>query len=168
MAFSCYRIFRSVRSVCLPVTTVVGFSFLLTWIFILYQPTPGPGIIQRMGWQSWDSIDDKPPNVDASTGNSNTGGSNTGGTDVDWWNVTTTEDNVDYAGLPLDVWNPLLPHITGCQLQIPPCNNIADSYSVSIRTSSHTLRDGSRFGRGPLPAGYNKRARRNKGEMGPC
>ncbi len=70
-----------------------------------------------MGWQSWESVDEKKPNVDTSTGG-NTGsgsGSNTGSGDVDWWNVTTTQDNVDYAGLPLDVWNPLLPHDTGCE-----------------------------------------------------
>lgn len=124
MPSSCFRIFRAVRSVCLPVTTVIGFCFLLTWVFILYQPTPGPGVIQRMGWQSWESVDERPLNIGVSTGNNNTGtgkGSNTGGGaggDVDWWNVTATEDNVDYAGLPLDVWNPLLPHNTGCKWSI--------------------------------------------------
>ncbi|KXN86602.1 putative inactive purple acid phosphatase 29 [Leucoagaricus sp. SymC.cos] len=118
MALSFLRLFRAVRSVCLPVTTVVGFCFLLTWIFILYQPTPGPGLIQRMGWQAWESVDET---VSPSKGPSNTipsEGSSTGSDggnpdDVDWWNVTKTDDTIDYAGLPLDVWNPLLPHNTG-------------------------------------------------------
>jgi len=114
MAISFLCCFRGIRSVCVPVTTVVGFCFLLTWIFILYKPTPGPGIIQRMGWQAWESVD---VTVDSSTGGSNatpsTGDTSTG---VDWWNVTTTPDNIDYASFPLDVWNPLLPHNTGCKL----------------------------------------------------
>ena len=33
--------------------------------------------------------------------------------DVDWWNVTQEENEIDYASLPLDVWSPLLPHNTG-------------------------------------------------------
>ena len=34
---------------------------------------------------------------------------------VDWWNVTTPEDNtVDEASLPLDTYAPLLQHDTGC------------------------------------------------------
>ncbi|KAF5362132.1 hypothetical protein D9756_002488 [Leucocoprinus leucothites] len=119
MAISFLCCFRGVRSVCLPVTTVVGFCFLLTWVFILYQPTPGPGIIQRMGWQAWESVDSTA--TAPSKGNTDTvsnEGSNTGGNgdvpnDVDWWNVTTKQDNIDYGSFPLDTWNPLLPHNTG-------------------------------------------------------
>jgi hypothetical protein len=34
---------------------------------------------------------------------------------VDWWNVTTPEDNtIDTASFPLDTYAPLLPHDTGC------------------------------------------------------
>jgi len=115
MAISFLCCFRGIRSVCVPVTTVVGFCFLLTWIFILYKPTPGPGIIQRMGWQAWESVDVTV--LDSSTGDSNAAGDNGDtSTDVDWWNVTTTPNNIDYASFPLDVWNPLLPHNTGCKL----------------------------------------------------
>lgn len=33
---------------------------------------------------------------------------------VDWWNVTNNDEtNFDSTSLPLDVWNPLLPHDTG-------------------------------------------------------
>jgi hypothetical protein len=99
----------------MPVTTIVGFCFLLTWIFILYQPSPGPGLIQRMGWQAWESVDEAlPPSKgsDDITIPSDPSDSS----DVDWWNVTATEDNTDYASFPLDIWNPLLPHNTGCEL----------------------------------------------------
>jgi hypothetical protein len=68
-----------------------------------------------MGWQSWESVDE----ISLPEGNGNAGPSNTGGTedalgDTDWWNVTATDKNIDYASLPLDIWNPLLPHKTGC------------------------------------------------------
>lgn len=92
---------------------------MLMFIFILYQPTPGPGIIQRLGWQSWDTIDIQ---EGPSTPTNTSGGVTTGSTQpppeipsgVDWWNVTTaTEEVVDQASLPLDVWAPLMPHDTG-------------------------------------------------------
>ena len=118
---SCWRFFRALRSMCAPITTGIGFSFLLTWIFILYQPSSGPGLIQRVGWQSWDSIS-LPPEGSTATGGASTPNKPSGGnTDVevpsgvDWWNVTDSQDtNFDSTSLPLDVWNPLLPHDTGC------------------------------------------------------
>jgi hypothetical protein len=111
-----YRFVRFMRSICAPFTAVVGFSCLLTFIFILYQPTPGPGAHQRLGWQSWDLITTTkdtsqvptneqavPPKVSDPTLEG-----------VDWWNVTNSDDQkVDSASLPLDVWAPLLPHDTG-------------------------------------------------------
>lgn len=97
---------------------------MLIFIFILYQPTPGPGIIQRLGWQSWDVLSS------ATTANT-TGGIAAGSPPpvdtaeqipdgVDWWNVTT-EEQVDSASLPLDVWAPLLPHDTGRASAITMC-----------------------------------------------
>lgn len=93
---------------CAPITACIGFSCLLTFIFILYQPTPGPGIVQKLGWQSWDLISMADTQMEESTSPSVPEG-------VDWWNVTTPEDNtVDAASLPLDMYAPLLPHDTGC------------------------------------------------------
>ncbi|KAJ6581440.1 Metallo-dependent phosphatase [Mycena capillaripes] len=110
------RLGRWLRNVSVPVSTFISFCSMLLFIFILYQPTPGPGIIQRLGWQSWDVIGI--PQKDLSTTNT-TGGVATGSSPVeqipagvDWWNVTT-EEVVDQASLPLDVWAPLMPHDTG-------------------------------------------------------
>ncbi|TFK71339.1 Metallo-dependent phosphatase [Pluteus cervinus] len=120
--FSCWRFFRALRSMCAPITTGIGFSFLLTWIFILYQPSSGPGLVQRVGWQSWDSISLPPEGGSSASGGASTNPSTPGGgnTDVevpsgvDWWNVTNSQDNsFDSTSLPLDVWNPVLPHDTG-------------------------------------------------------
>ncbi|KDQ50774.1 hypothetical protein JAAARDRAFT_185989 [Jaapia argillacea MUCL 33604] len=102
------RFFRYLRSICAPMSAIIGFSCLLTFIFILYQPTPGPGELQRMGWQSWDVI-----SMDAATGSEGNVSLPTVPEGVDWWNVTQEEEYVDPASLPLDVWSPLLPHNTG-------------------------------------------------------
>lgn len=101
---------------CAPILTVVGFSLILTYMLVLYQPTRGPGIKQRMGWQSWEVIDapitmssgnsSSPPSSPPSSPNKPTEG-------VDWWNVSTPDEKVDLSSLPLDVWSPLLPHDTG-------------------------------------------------------
>ncbi|KAJ7091319.1 Metallo-dependent phosphatase-like protein [Mycena belliarum] len=111
------RLGRWLRNVSVPLSTFVSFSCMLVFIFILYQPTPGPGIIQRLGWQSWDVITTPQPDLVTT----NTTGSVTTGYPpskeppggVDWWNVTAPEEKIDYASLPLDVWAPLLPHDTG-------------------------------------------------------
>ena len=110
MAITCGRIFRFLRSILVPVGVVTGFGLLLTWILILYQPIEGPGELQRMGWQAWDTVKDgtASPNTDASTE-----GSGSVPQGVDWWNVTS-EAKPDVQSLPLDKWNPLLPHVTGC------------------------------------------------------
>lgn len=85
------------------------------FIFILYQPNAGPGIVQRVGWQSWDVVGNSqtPSNVDTSTGISNP----TVPDGVDWWNVTDTNVEVDSSSLPLDIWAPLMPHDIGCKSQ---------------------------------------------------
>ena len=110
VSVTCSKFLRSLRSVCAPITTLVGFSLLLTYIFVLYQPTRGPGLVQKLGWQSWDLV--------SMVGQASTpqGPTSTGNEDhtVDWWNVTKPEESVDLSSLPLDVWSPLLPHDTGC------------------------------------------------------
>jgi hypothetical protein len=111
-SFSLQRVLRFMRSVQYMIA-VFGFSCLLTFIFILYQPTAGPGIIQHLGWQSWETISSatqaRPPRP---TQTPSSGSSTT--PDVDWWNVTEPQHgDVDSASFPLDVWAPLLPHDTG-------------------------------------------------------
>jgi hypothetical protein len=94
------------------------FSLLLTWIFVLYQPSPGPGELQHMGWQAWELVSN--PNkgsVDQHTSNGTVdSGSKTPVQEgVDWWNVTVEDNGVDTTSFPLDKWLPLLPHDTGCK-----------------------------------------------------
>lgn len=104
MALSCSRFFRFLRSIAEPALAIVGFSCLLTFIFILYQPTPGPGISQKVGWQSWDSV--------SSVGNSTT--PEDVSVDTDWWKVSYPGDEPsDTSSYPLDYWAPFLPHDTG-------------------------------------------------------
>ena len=111
MAITLSRFIRFIRSIFVPATVIIGFSCLLTFFFVLYQPTRGPGEVQRLGWQSWDVVAPSSlPSTPASSplpGNPNN--------EVDWWNVTEPDANpVDTSSLPLDVWSPLLPHDTGC------------------------------------------------------
>lgn len=114
------RVGRFLRAVFAPVTTIFCFSCLLTFIFILYQPHPGPGAIQRLGWQSWDIISDT---QSASTSTAAGDGSEDleippgNDSEVDWWNITGSGEDTtfDPASLPLDVWDPLMPHDTGCE-----------------------------------------------------
>ena len=122
MAFNVYRLGRGFRAILAPLSAIIGFSCLLTFLFVLYQPTPGPGIQQRLGWQSWDVVDSTLPLADTDTSIDIGSGDDDveAGDDmpaedgVDWWNVTAPQDSVDSASLPLDVWAPLLPHDTGC------------------------------------------------------
>jgi hypothetical protein len=119
MAFNvCGRLSRFLRATIVPAAIVFMFSILLTFVFILYKPSFGPGDLQHVGWQAWEPIsaltegshnvevvDEKPPSA-------TTDGE---GLDVDWWNTTRPADSgVDTASLPLDVWTPLLQHDTGC------------------------------------------------------
>ena len=111
-------LFRFVKSMSGLISTFFGFAFILTSIFILQQPSPGPGVIQRLGWQSWDVITMPTQNYSSaeSSNVSGTGSSDppNGTEQVDWWNVTAPESGFDASTLPLDVWAPLLPHNTGC------------------------------------------------------
>jgi hypothetical protein len=116
--FSIFRFFRFLRSLCAPITACIGFSCLLAFVFILYQPTPGPGIVQKLGWQSWDLITMTDAQVEEST-HTSTGSVATVPEGVDWWNVSKPQDNpIDVASLPLDEYAPLLPHDTGCASMI--------------------------------------------------
>ncbi|KAI0642441.1 Metallo-dependent phosphatase [Trametes meyenii] len=123
--FSLFRLGRFIRSIFVPTASIIAFSCLLTFVFILYQPTPGPGSIQQLGWQSWDvvreyegqsAMTDRPTEV---LGSPTVGPVPDG---VDWWNVTTGPEIVDAASLPLDVWDPLMQHDTGLsEIRITEC-----------------------------------------------
>lgn len=125
MALSCNRAFRFLRSIFVPTATILGFSCLLLFFFILYQPTDGPGDQLRLGWQSWDYISSSSDAAYIGAGSANAeeeqitspGQEDTSVPEgTDWWNVTQPEgQTVDSASLPLDIWNPLLPHDTGCE-----------------------------------------------------
>ena len=120
MAKAIGRFIRSIHSIFVPTTAIIGFSCLLTFFFVLYQPTRGPGDVQRLGWQSWDTISPLPtadlPSGVNEAGNQPPPTSGDHDTDVDWWNVTVPGSTTaaDSSSLPLDVWAPLLPHDTGC------------------------------------------------------
>ncbi|KAH9931932.1 Metallo-dependent phosphatase [Fomitopsis serialis] len=124
MAFSLYRLGRFLRSIFSPLAAFVGFSCLLTFLFILYQPNAGPGAKQRVGWQSWEFVNEVTVSSAGASGNTGTTiGTPSQADGVDWWNVTTSEKpTVDSASLPLDVWDPLLPHDTGLsEIEITRC-----------------------------------------------
>lgn len=122
-AFSCARLFRSLRGIFAPTAAVIGFSCLLTFLFILYQPTVGPGISQRLGWQSWDTVTtidyfDKGPSTVNDTQEAQPTPVNGGEVEgTDWWETSSSQPwdtTDDIESYPLDVWAPLLPHDTGC------------------------------------------------------
>ncbi|KAL4250483.1 hypothetical protein ABKN59_006972 [Abortiporus biennis] len=102
MSTSLFRFARFLRSIFLPTAAVIAFSCMLTFVFVLYQPTAGPGSVQRLGWQAWDSISDK---VVAPSPNTPVGATE------DTAQPPPSHSGVDC--LPLDVWDPLMPHDTG-------------------------------------------------------
>ena len=134
VSFSCYKCFRGLRSMCAPILTVVGFSLILTYILILYQPTRGPGIRQRMGWQSWEVID--APNTMTSGHPSSPSKPAEG---VDWWNVSLPDEKLDSSSLPLDVWSPLLPHDTGRTYHLFRLYCIPDKRLSSLRNYHYSV-----------------------------
>ena len=130
MGFSTRRLSKVARTTCAPFTAILAFSILLTVIFVLYQPTRGPGDLQKLGWQSWASVSPKPAtNGNVATNNTTTQNDNAGPGNVppgtDWWDVETPEPEIESSSLPLDVWDPLMPHDTGCMC------------AVSIRSKSY-------------------------------
>ncbi|KAI9435260.1 Metallo-dependent phosphatase [Lactarius indigo] len=146
MAITLGRFVRFIRSIFVPATAIIGFSSLLTFFFVLYQPTRGPGDIQRLGWQAWDVVSSSPASDLPGSANDShvdqevppTPENPDGG--VDWWNVTgPSASPVDSASLPLDVWSPLLPHDTGlsdiivvrCMIDLTATDVCAPSSSTS-------------------------------------
>src|ERR1700731_3693881 len=87
------RLFRFMRSIQF-IIAVFCFSCLLAFIFVLYQPTPGPGIIQKLGWQSWDTVsldtlgDGRQRPKPTSTSEAS---APTAQPEVDWWNVSSSQ-----------------------------------------------------------------------------
>lgn len=116
------RFLRFIRSIITPMTTILAFATLLTWMFILYQPTNGPGNIQRLGWQAWESVSmvSQGPSSDTEATTPSDGGNPIHDTPegVDWWNVTSDEKVQDTSSFPLDKWLPLLPHDTGREYEL--------------------------------------------------
>jgi hypothetical protein len=69
--------------------------------------------VQRVGWQEWDRValkngaPQRPPTTSPSKAPQP-------GNDVDWWDIEgNTTNSQSSTSLPLDQWNPLLPHDTG-------------------------------------------------------
>lgn len=93
-------------------TAIIAFSLLLTIIFVLYQPSHGPGERQKLGWQSWATV--SPSSGIKNTSDSISSGPADVSEGVDWWDVIGTDQpTVDSASLPLDEWDPASPHDTG-------------------------------------------------------
>ncbi|GJE90394.1 metallo-dependent phosphatase [Phanerochaete sordida] len=116
------RLGRFLRSIFAPTVTIFGFSCLLTFIFVLYQPHPGPGALQRLGWQAWDRVDR--PVASSASQDIETTISEPSNDGVDWWNVTYPESAPSYdpASLPLDVWDPIMQHDTGLsEIEVTQC-----------------------------------------------
>jgi hypothetical protein len=144
-AFSCARFFRSLRGIFAPTAAVIGFSCLLTFIFILYQPTVGPGISQHLGWQAWDTVTtaDHFTNVTSTPTVTQPGDAEEAQTtpvdgedveETDWWETSSSQPwdaTDDIESYPLDVWAPLLPHDTGRTCTFTLCRGLGSiSYSV--------------------------------------
>ncbi|KAI5122495.1 hypothetical protein M0805_001403 [Coniferiporia weirii] len=117
MAVTCGHLWRFFRSIMAPMSTTLAFCLLLTWMFVLYQPTGGPGVLQRLDWQAWDSV-----TIDVPGPGSGSGANQSTAEGVEWWNVTSGEKQLDAFSFPLDVWSPLLPHETGLtEITIAKC-----------------------------------------------
>ncbi|THG93934.1 hypothetical protein EW026_g7427 [Hermanssonia centrifuga] len=141
MAVTLARLGRFLRSIFAPATAIISFSCILTFIFVLYQPHAGPGALQRLGWQSWDSISDIGPGVGSTGSQAPQDETEVGDIEVpssgdfpegvDWWNVAAPDNgvSVDPTSLPLDIWDPLMPHDTGLtEIDIKQC--LIDSYFI--------------------------------------
>lgn len=112
---SIFRFFRYLRSFLLPIAAVGALVFLLSAFLVLYQPLQGPEHVQRVGWQSWSIISLYDNSMNHTGQGSGSVTEPQHGSDVDWWNVTQHPDaKLDGNNFPLDVWNPLLLHDTGC------------------------------------------------------
>ncbi|OJA13538.1 hypothetical protein AZE42_07319 [Rhizopogon vesiculosus] len=136
------------RGIFAPTAAVIGFSCLLTFIFILYQPTVGPGLSQRLGWQAWDAVTtiDYFDKGSSTTQPGDAEAQPTPGNDgevegTDWWETTSSQPwdtTDDIESYPLDVWAPLLPQDTGiseidisrCMMPTAFAGNLCDPQST--------------------------------------
>ncbi|EJU03587.1 Metallo-dependent phosphatase [Dacryopinax primogenitus] len=113
----------ALRRLIVPFSVLVCFSFLLTFLFYLHRPR-GLQPIQniRFGWQAWDAVSYAPqPDRPASNGSGDTvKPPPTQG--KHWWEIPEVSDGTIPQTLPLDIWDPLLPHKTGLtELAIESC-----------------------------------------------
>lgn len=99
------------RSLLPPTVAWVVFAFLLSSVVLLSQPFPQTTISSKVGWQSWDVIELSSQRPIAANKTTEGGGGTVGdGAEED------DEDDDGWVGdvaLPLDSWDPLLPHSTG-------------------------------------------------------
>lgn len=158
MALSCGRFFRFFRALFAPAAAIVGFSCLLTFVFILYQPTTGPGVSQRLGWQSWDAVTEQQPGDSGSTPQD--------GSSTVWWNVTIPGE--DGSSYPTDAWMPLWPHDTGRACRHLSYHPLTLILLPSIRDCDHQVFRSTWARRGHVYARDECRTGRYQGEMGPC
>ncbi|KZV92417.1 Metallo-dependent phosphatase [Exidia glandulosa HHB12029] len=110
------QVARPLRSGVAPITTVILFSILLAYVFVLYQPGVGPGAIQRLGWQAWEVINPTPTvpqHLDDLGLPANE--PKPSGTPTHWWEApaSTPTDPAAPSTFPLDKWLPLLSRTTG-------------------------------------------------------
>jgi hypothetical protein len=176
MALSCSRFFRFLRSVFAPAAAIIGFSCLLTIVFILYQPTPGPGIVQRLGWQSWDAVTtvdyfeygSQQPEDAEDPGSTSDQPTNPPPADTDWWDtVNPGGDTTDISSYPTDVWAPLLPHDTGCEYGSTSFTWLLKLMLwLSVTNNDHQMYCHARTCWRSLRARNDGRAGRNQGQMG--
>ncbi|KAG8895808.1 hypothetical protein FRB99_000346 [Tulasnella sp. 403] len=121
-ALSCIpkRLFRFI----VPLTLFFLFSFLLTFIFVLYHPPRAPGRFQRLSWQKWDVVSLNPDGTLPGGSNPPKPGNWTNTDGKEWWQLDELDAGEAPASvsLPLDVWSPLLPHSTGLtEIAIKSC-----------------------------------------------
>ncbi len=92
----------------LPIACYVLFFLLLTFLF--YGKPRALGKLQHIGWQAFDIVSLNPVTTESPTKPSVP----TKGNSTDWWEVEDDGVEPPPTSLPLDVWNPLLSHHTGC------------------------------------------------------
>jgi hypothetical protein len=102
------------RSFLPPASTSLLLAFLLSSYFILVHPAPSvPHISSRLGWQSWEVVEVATKKVQVPIANSSTDGAE-------------GDDGLAEGGevvLPLDSWDPLMPHSTGREHTQVMCNH---------------------------------------------
>jgi len=110
----------------MPIGLILSFCVLLTTLDLLGTPI-NPARNQHLGWQSWDVV--RYPKVVKPGQQVVSPGSLTGSKPGDDANDTSDlfdsddDDSTSFApSLPLDNWDPLLPHATGIsEITVMPC-----------------------------------------------